>query len=120
MAKKEFKYHGYTGEQLKELSLKEFMQLLPSRERRSLLRGFTHEEQSLLNKIEKRDNVKTHERQMVVIPKMIGKTIQVHSGKDYVPVTITEEMVGHRLGQFVLTRKRTGHTGGGIGGKKAK
>ena len=120
MARKEFKYHGYTGEQLKELSLKEFIQMLPSRERRTLLRGFTHEEQSLLNKLEKRDNVKTHERQMVIIPSMIGKTVQVYSGKEFVPVAITEEMVGLRLGQLVLTRKRTGHTGGGIGGKKAK
>lgn len=118
MAKKEFKYRGYTGEQLKELSHKEFMQLLPSRERRSLARGYTHEEQSLLDKLSKRDNVKTQERQMVVTPNMIGKTIQVHSGKEYVPVQVIDEMVGLRLGQLVLTRKRTAHTGGGIGGKK--
>ncbi|MBR9703031.1 30S ribosomal protein S19, partial [Candidatus Woesearchaeota archaeon] len=100
MARKEFKYRGFTGEQLKELPLKEFMILLPARERRSLARGFTKEEQSLLTKLEKRDKVKTHERQMVIIPSLIGKTIGVHNGKDYVNILITDEMVGQRLGQF--------------------
>ena len=118
MAKKEFRYRGYTSAELKELPVKEFVQLLPARERRSFSRGFTPEEQSLLKKLEKKDKVKTHQRQMVIYPGMIGKTISVHNGKEYVDLTILEEMVGDRLGQFVLTRKKAGHTGGGIGGKK--
>jgi len=113
MARKEFQYRGYTGEQLKELSTKEFMALIPSRERRSLSRGFTHEEQNLLKKLEKKDKVKTHARQMVILPKMIGKTILVHNGKEISELTIQEEMVGGRLGQFALTRKKAGHTSGG-------
>ena len=120
MAKKIFKYRGLVLEELQKLSLKEFINLLPSRERRTLERGFTHEENKLLKKLEKKNNVKTHERQMVIIPKMVGKTILVHNGKDYVQVNITEEMIGHRLGEFALTRKRAIHTSLGVGAKKKK
>lgn len=122
MARKEFKYRGYSGEQLKALSLKEFMMLLPARERRSLARGFTPEEQSLINKLEKRDKVNTHERQMVILPSMIGKVVSVHSGKEFVDVHVTDEMIGRRLGQFVLTRKKAAHSSGGVskGADKAK
>ena len=118
MARKEFKYRGYTTPQLQELSLKEFTQLLPSRERRSIQRGFTPEEQSLLTKLEKRDKVKTHQRQMIIFPAMVGKTIMVHNGKGYEELRIEEEMVAHRLGQFALTRKKAGHNKGGTGKKK--
>jgi small subunit ribosomal protein S19 len=117
MARKEFKYRGYTTPQLQELSLNEFVQLLPSRERRTLQRGFTHPEQNLLNKLEKRDKVKTHERQMVILPNMVGKTILVHNGKGYEEIHIQEEMVAHRLGQFSHTRRKAGHNKGGTGKK---
>lgn len=120
MARKIFKYRGLTAEELKKLSIKEFANLLTSRERRSILRGFTAEEQNTIDKLEKRNTVKTHQRQLVILPGMIGKTLEVHKGKEYVPVTITEEMVGHRLGEFALTRKRAGHTKAGVGAKKKK
>ena len=115
MAKKEFTYRGHTPDQLKKMSIKESATLLPSRERRSILRGMTEPEKSLLRKIEKRDGVKTHAREMVIVPMMIGKTILVHSGKEYVPVAVTEEMVGIRLGELVHTRKPTKHNSPGIG-----
>lgn len=118
MARKEYRYRGYTGEQLQQLPLKEFIQLLPSRERRTLMRGFTPEEQSLLNKLEKRDKVKTHERQMIILPSMIGKIIKVHTGKEFIDITIIPEMVGLRLGQFALSRKRTAHSSAGVGAAK--
>lgn len=118
MARKEFKYRGYTTPQLQELSLKEFTQLLPSRERRTINRGFTPTEQSLLRKLEKRDKVKTHDREMIILPTMVDKTIMVHNGKDYIPILIIEEMIGGRLGQFALTRKKSGHNKGGTGSKK--
>jgi small subunit ribosomal protein S19 len=97
------------------MGIKEFAALIPSRERRSLLRGMTEAEKSLLNKLAKRNNVKTHAREMVIVPQMMGKTILVHSGKEYQPVLITEEMLGHRLGQFVLTRKPIKHNSPGVG-----
>jgi len=115
MARKEFRYRGLTLEQLQQLPIQEFIALLPSRERRSLKRKLTPEEQSFVRKIEKRDKVKTHQRQMVILPMMVEKTIMVYTGKEYVPVMITEEMIGHRLGAFALTRKRTAHTTAGVG-----
>ena len=71
-----------------------------------------------MKKLEKRDKVKTHQREMIVLPIMVGKTIMVHNGKDYVPILILEEMIGGRLGQFALTRKKSGHSKGGTGSKK--
>lgn len=115
MAKKEFTYRGLQAEQLKKMSIKEFAALVPSRERRTLLRGLTDAEKSLLRKLEKRDSVKTHCREMVIVPQMLGKTLLVHSGKEYLPVVVSEEMLGLRLGQFVLTRKGVKHNAPGIG-----
>jgi len=115
MAKKEFTYRGLSVEQLKKMSIKEFAAIIPSRERRTLLRGQTDAEKSLLRKLEKRTNVKTHAREMVIVPQMIGKVILVHNGKEYTAVTITEEMIGVRLGEFVLTRKMVKHASPGVG-----
>ena len=121
MAKKEFTYRGRTLEQLQAMSIKEFAALIPSRERRTLLRGMTDAEKSLLNKLNKRASAKTQSREMIIVPQMVGKTVQVHSGKEYLPVAITEEMVGFRLGEFVLTRKIAKHASPGVGGTgKAK
>lgn len=115
MAKKEFSYRGLSTEQLQKMSIKEFAALIPSRERRSLLRGLTDAEKNLLRKLQKRDNVKTHAREMVIVPQMIGKTLLVHSGKEYAPVAVTEEMLGFRLGEFVQTRKSVKHASAGVG-----
>jgi small subunit ribosomal protein S19 len=115
MAKKEFTYRGLTAEQLKKMSVKEFAALIPSRERRTLLRGMTDVEKSLLRKLEKKASAKSHAREMVIVPQMIGKTVMLHNGKEYSPVAITEEMIGMRLGEFVLTRKMVKHASPGVG-----
>jgi small subunit ribosomal protein S19 len=120
MAKKEFTYRGRSTDQLASMSIKEFAALIPSRERRSLLRGLTEAEKNLLRKVAKRNSVKTHCREMIVVPQMLGKIILVHSGKEYVPVTITEEMLGFRLGEFVLTRKMVKHASPGVGAAAKK
>lgn len=120
MAKKEFTYRGRTVEQLQKMSIKEFAALIPSAERRALLRGMTEPEKSLLNKLTKRNNVKTHCREMVIVPQMMNKTVMVHTGKEYVPVMITEEMVGFRLGEFAQTRKSVKHASPGVGATATK
>ncbi len=102
-----------------QMSVKEFAQLVPSRERRTLLRGMTDVEKSLLRKLGKKASAKTHAREMVIVPQMIGKTVLVHTGKEYVQVPINEEMVGHRLGVFALTRKMVKHASPGVGAAKA-
>lgn len=96
------------------MSLDEFATMLPSNERRKVRRGFTEAEKSLLNKLAKRDRVKTHSRAMLILPSMIGKTILVHNGKEYTAVTIQPEMVGRRLGQYALTRKPLKHSSAGV------
>jgi small subunit ribosomal protein S19 len=115
MAKKEFTYRGRTVEQLQKMSIKEFAALIPSAERRALLRGMTDVEKSLLNKLSKRPTAKTQAREMVIVPQIIGKVVMVHTGKEYVPVTITEEMIGFRLGEFAPTRKSVKHASPGVG-----
>ncbi|MBU0536380.1 MAG: 30S ribosomal protein S19 [Nanoarchaeota archaeon] len=120
MAKKDFSYRGKTLEELKALSFNEFMQLIPSPRRRSLKRGFTEQQKILLNKIRKnRQNIETHCRDMVILPEMVDKVIKVHNGKEFFPVRIMPEMIGHVLGEFALTRKRITHNAPGIGATRS-
>lgn len=114
MAKKIFKYRGKTEEELKALSLEDFTQLLPSRERRKIARGFTEAEQILLKDLEKNAKVKTHCRDMIVLPSMIGKTIGIHTGKEFTEIVIVAQMVGHRFGELVLTRNKIKHGAVGV------
>lgn len=119
MAKKIFKYRGKTLDELKALSITELAELLPARQRRSIKRGFSDAKQTLNNKIQKKDNKKTHLRDMVVLPAMVGKTIRVHTGKEFVPVLIQDEMIGHYLGEFAFTRKRSAHNAPGVGATRS-
>ena len=115
MAKKIFTYRGKTTEELQALSLEEFAQLLPSRERRKVLRrGFTDAEKTLLKDLEKNSNVKTHCRDMVVLPSMIGKKLAIHSGKQFTQIEILPQMIGQRFGELVLTRNKVKHGAVGV------
>jgi small subunit ribosomal protein S19 len=120
MAKKEFFYRGKNLEELKKLSLSELSELLPSRQRRGLKRGLTEQQKILFKKVKNDEkNIETHCRDMVVLPEMVGKTIKVHNGKEFVTVAIVEEMIGHCLGEFSLTRNRVEHSAPGIGATKS-
>ena len=112
-----FKYKGKTLEELKKLSLEEFSKLLSSRERRSLLRGLTERQKKLLEQIrnDPKKFYKTHERDMIILPEMIDVKFGIYNGKEYMPVTVSPEMLGHRLGEFALTRQRTLHSAPGVG-----
>lgn len=115
MAKKIFTYHGKTEEELKQLSIEEFAKLLPSSERRKIKRGFTEAEKTFLKDLEKHDkNIKTHCRDMIVLPSMIGRTIGIHNGKSFENVVIMPQMVGHRLGELSLTRNKVKHGAVGV------
>ena len=120
MAKKEFTFKGRTTEELKKMSLNELAQLLTSRQRRTIKRGFTEQQKILLKKIRANEkNIETHCRDMVILPEMIGTTIKVHQGKEFVPVMIGQDMIGHCLGEFVLTRKKVAHSAPGIGATRS-
>jgi small subunit ribosomal protein S19 len=58
-----------------------------------------------------RKPIKTYSRRSVIVPRMVGLTIAVHNGKMHIPVLVTENMVGHKLGEFALTRLFKGHSG---------
>jgi small subunit ribosomal protein S19 len=125
---KEFTYRGYTLDQLQNLSMDEFINLLPSRQRRSFQRGLTPEQRILLEKIREAKEsirkgnsvkVKTHVRDMIILPEMVGITIFVHNGKEFVPVEIKPEMIGHYLGEFAITNKPVKHGTPGIGASRS-
>lgn len=83
---------------------------------RSIKKG-PYVDEKLLKKVglletlkEKRKVIKTWSRRSTIIPEMVGLTIAVHNGKKFIPVFITENMVGHKLGEFSPTRTFKGHT----------
>jgi len=120
MVKKIFTYRGKTVDELKKLSLSEFRELLPARQRRSLKRGFSDAQKSLLKRIRRGDeNIKTHCRNMVILPEMIGKTLLVFRGNSFEAVRVNEDMIGHYLGEFVLTRRTVQHSAPGIGATRS-
>lgn len=127
-----FRYRGKTLEELLNMPMDQLLQLLPSRTRRSLLRESDSRVQmrrlemgvkdsprmKLLRKVMKARElmakgknvvIKTHVRDMVILPVMVGLTIAVYNGKEYVPVRITPEMIGHYLGEFAPTTKKVEH-----------
>jgi len=116
--KKEFKYHGMSLEEVQKLSIDELIPILPSRARRTLKRGLTKTQDKLLRDIEKTkygDPIKTHCRNMIILPRFIGHKLDVHNGAGFQRVDIQPHMIGHCLGEFALTRKRVKHTGPGVG-----
>ena len=119
MAIKDFKFRGKTMEELRSMTMDEFAKLLPARQARSVKRGFTEQQKKLLLELKKGKSPKTHCRNMIIIPEMVDKTLKVHSGKTFEPVIITEDMLGHYLGEFVLTRKRITHSAPGVGATKS-
>jgi small subunit ribosomal protein S19 len=126
---KEFMFRGYNLEKLQNVSMDEFISLLPSRQRRSLQRGLSIEQRRLLEKIREAKDlterggttkpIKTHARDMVILPEMVGVTIQVHNGKEFTTITIIPEMVGHYLGEFAITNKPVKHGTPGIGASRS-
>ena len=125
---REFTYHGHTIDELQSMSMDEFIRLLPSRQRRSLQRGLTTEQRILLEnnrrakKVLKEGGkaaVKTHARDMVILPEMVGVTVLVHNGKEFTAVEIAPEMIGHYLGEFAITRRPVKHGSPGIGASRS-
>ena len=129
---KRFRYRGKTLEELLNMPMDQLLELLPSRARRSLLRESSPEIQQrrmemgikesprlkLLRKVMearellkqgKKVRIRTHVRDMIILPVMVGLTIEVYNGKEFIPVKITPEMIGHYLGEFAPTTKIVQH-----------
>jgi len=117
----EFTMRGKTFEEVKRMSLEDYSRLLSSRDRRALKKGLTEDQKKLLLKIRKNPKGfhKTHCREMVIIPELVGLKLGVHNGKEFVQVEVKPEMLGHRLGEFALTRKKVAHSAPGFGATKS-
>ena len=113
------RFRGYTEDEVVKLDFENFLKLIPSRERRTLKRGLSHSQKRLLETLQKKDSAKTHSRDMIILPEMLGKIVKVHNGKQYVDVRVELEMLGGRLGEYAVTRKRVSHQAPGIGATKS-
>jgi len=120
--KKEFTYRGYTLEEMKAMTLEEIIELLPARARRSLVRGIEGERLTFIEKLRANgtdEAVRTHCRDVPILPDFIGKKVAIHNGKEFVTVDIKPEMIGHYLGEFAMTRKAVAHSGPGVGATRS-
>ncbi|MEF8776596.1 MAG: 30S ribosomal protein S19 [Haloarculaceae archaeon] len=122
----EFTYRGHTLEELQDLSVEEVAELLPARTRRSITRGLSVEKQQLLEDAREageeetaNDPIRTHLRDMPILPDMVGLTFAVHNGQSFERVKVEPEMLGHYLGEFQLTRTSVEHGQAGIGATRS-
>jgi len=122
----EFTYRGHTLEELQEMSVDDVAELLPARQRRTIKRGLSTEHEKLLNvareagEEETANNpIRTHRRDMPILPEMVGITFAVHNGQGFERVQVEPEMIGHYLGEFQLTRTDVEHGQAGIGATRS-
>merc|ERR1712073_267670 len=122
---RKFTYRGVDLDQLLDMSNEQLTELFPCRMRRKFNRGLKRKPMALIKKLrkqkgecpanEKPDVVKTHLRNMVIMPEMTGSIVGVYNGKTFNQVEIKPEMIGHYLGEFSITYKPVKHGRPGIG-----
>ena len=126
--KKEFTYRGYTMEELSQMELwpsegsdNSIIELLPSRARRSIGRGMSVENEHFLDRVRRNSSktVRTHRRDMPILPEFVGRRIAIHNGQNFVELDVKPEMIGHYLGEFALSRKNVAHSGPGVGATRS-
>ncbi|PSQ59575.1 MAG: 30S ribosomal protein S19 [Halobacteriales archaeon SW_9_67_25] len=122
----EFTYRGHTLEELQELSVEDVAELLPARQRRTIERGLSVEHEKLLESAREageeetaNNPIRTHLRDMPILPEMVGITFAVHNGQSFERVRVEPEMLGHYLGEFQLTRQDVEHGQAGIGATRS-
>ncbi len=126
--KLQFQYRSYTLDELKKMNMDQFIQILPARARRSLRRGLPPRQKKLLERLRRAYRAKkrgkdlitrTHVRDMIIFPEMVGLKIGIYNGKQFEIVDILPDMIGHYLGEFSLTRRRVQHGSPGIGATRS-
>ena len=126
--KKEFTYRGFTMEELSQMELwpsegseNSIIELLPSRARRSIGRGMSVENEHFLDRVRRNSSktVRTHRRDMPILPEFVGRRIAIHNGQNFVELDVKPEMIGHYLGEFALSRKNVAHSGPGVGATRS-
>ena len=122
---KKFEYRGIPLKELENMPMDKLFQLFSARARRSLTRGITDAKRKLIEEIKMtkegklKTPIKTHIRDLIILPYMVGVQLHVFSGKEFVPVTIAPEMIGHYLGEYVITNKRVSHGAPGVGASRS-
>jgi len=122
---RKFTFRGVDLDQLLDLNTEQLMPLLHCRARRRLSRGLKRKPMALIKRLrkakketaelEKPQAIKTHLRDMIIVPEMVGCVVGVHQGKTFNSVEIKPEMIGHYLGEFSITYKPVKHGRPGIG-----
>ena len=119
---KEFTYHGLSKEELANIPNEKLFKLFTARVRRSLTRGINDDKRKLMEEMKDKNQknpITTHLRDVIILPYMVGVTVHIFSGKEFVPITITLQMVGHYLGEYVITNKRVNHGAPGVGASRS-
>lgn len=118
--REEFTYHGFRLEELQAMGISELLPVMPSRPRRKITRGLTRGEENFLARIRAGDDkIRTHLRDMIIMPEMVGKEIEIYNGKEFMKVEIQPEAMFHYLGEFALTRRKVAHGSAGIGATRS-
>ena len=122
---KKFNFKGMALEDLQKVPNEKLFGLLNSRQRRSLKRGLSDNKKKIIAEIKalkegiSKNVIKTHQRDIIILPYMVGVTLSVFSGKEFTPITLTTEMIGHYLGEYVITNKRVNHGAPGVGSSRS-
>lgn len=122
---KKFDYQGIDLIELEKMPMEKLFQLFPARARRSLTRGITDSKRKLIEEIKLakagklKNPVRTHLRDLIILPYMVGVQVNVFSGKEFVAVNISPEMISHYLGEYVITNKRVSHGAPGVGASRS-
>jgi small subunit ribosomal protein S19 len=128
MEKMRFRYRGFTLDELKKMNADQFIQLLPARARRSLRRGLPPRQKKVIERLRRAYRAKkrgkdiltrTHVRDMIIFPEMVGLKIGVYNGKEFITIEILPEMIGSYLGSYAPTRRRVSHGSPGIGATRS-
>ena len=122
---KTFNYKGKSDEELQNISNEELFGLLNTRQRRSLKRGLSDNKKKLIAEIKlarqgkNKKPIKTHQRDLIILPYMLGVSVNVYSGKEFTPITLSAEMIGHYIGEYVITNRKVSHGAPGVGASRS-
>ena len=122
---KTFNYKGKSDEELQNISNDELFGLLNTRQRRSLKRGLSDNKKKLIAEIKlarqgkNKNPIKTHQRDLIILPYMLGVSINVYSCKEFTPITLSAEMIGHYIGEYVITNRKVSHGAPGVGASRS-
>jgi small subunit ribosomal protein S19 len=118
--REEFTYHGFRLDDLRSMGINDLLPVMPSRARRKINRGLNRGEEHLLSRFRNGDSrIRTHLRDMIIMPEMVGKEVEIYNGKEFIKVELQPESVFHYLGEFAPTRRKVAHGSAGIGATRS-